>query len=126
LFEQVNRPGIMSPWEVRCHIAFLQEHLAPDQPVKAAFDRLEKFAAGWTAAWARFGGSETGLPFYRQLLARAEQDLLLNRSAEVKLRNEVPLSLALSELIFKVALPGPPVNKPLAASMPQLGQRLAS
>jgi hypothetical protein len=105
LFEQVNYPKIMSPWELRCHLAYLADHCPADPRRDASFARLDRFASGWAAAWARFGESEQGIATYRGLIAALQKDLLAR--GDIKLSNQVPLSRALNELIFQIALPQP-------------------
>jgi quercetin dioxygenase-like cupin family protein len=104
-YERINAPGIMSPWEIRCHIAFLAQHTPPGPLLDKACRRLEKFASGWAAAWAQFGPSEEGLVGYARLVASARSDLQAMGIAELKLRNKVPFELALGELVFAPALP---------------------
>ncbi len=55
LFEKVNSPKVMSPWEMRCHLAFTRENSGSDPRVLAILDRVEMFIDSWAANWARFG-----------------------------------------------------------------------
>ena len=43
LFEKLNSPKVMSPWEMRCHLAFTREHAGSDPQVLAVLDRVEQF-----------------------------------------------------------------------------------
>ena len=108
LFEQVNAPGIMSPWEIRCHIAFIADEAAPAPGLDQVMKRLDRFALAWTAAWAAYGPSEAGLDDYRRLLAATQQDLASLGADTLQLRNEVPVLRQLAQLIFNVALPRAP------------------
>lgn len=117
-FEHARPPKTMSPWEVGSHIAYIREHMAPGPRVAAAFERLDRFLAGWTALWGEYGEAETAVPAYRQLIAALRQDLVASGGAGLPLTNEVPLMRALDELVFQVALPAAP-------AIPQ-AQRLAS
>lgn len=118
-FERINTPEIMSAWEVRCHIDFLVRQ-APAAPQLAAVnDCLERFAAGWAAAWARFGTSHEGLGLYRELIVRVKDDLRRSGADRILLKNAVPLYRTLDELIFMVAAPAGP-NPMTGAINPQL------
>lgn len=116
-FERVDMHRIMSPWEVRCHIAYLAEHLVPSPRVEPALNRLERFAAAWTSVWSEHEGAAAGLTEYRRLIAAARQDLVASGHGALPLRNQVPLLRALGELIFDIAAPDP---------APAAGVRLAS
>ena len=122
-FEHARTPGIMSPWEIRCHVAYLAENMVADPRVEAAFSRLERFVAGWAALWGEFGEADEAVPAYRALIAEVRQELLTNGGGDLPLRNQVPLMRALGELIFQIAIPASP-----QLARPQLvpGQRLAS
>ncbi|HEX8214692.1 MAG TPA: aspartyl/asparaginyl beta-hydroxylase domain-containing protein [Allosphingosinicella sp.] len=126
-YERVNTPTIMSPWEVRCHIDFIHEHMVPDPRLDSAFKRLDKFAYAWIGAWARYGEAEAGIPHYQRLIAGVQRDIAALGGGEMKLRNQIPLSTELLELIFKVAVPQQR-PKPVGFGAPQpLGaRRLAS
>jgi hypothetical protein len=104
LFEQVNVPQIMSPWEIRCHMAFISEHLEPDPRAEPVLRRLDKFEDAWAGAWARFGTSGEGIPTYRGLLSSVMQDLVTLGVTELSLRNELQLPLVLDQLIFQMAI----------------------
>jgi hypothetical protein len=116
-FERINSPTVMSPWEIRCHVAFLAEEAAPDPLLAAALGRIQRFVDAWAAVWARFGTDDQGLPAYRQLIAAAQRDLVQMGGGRLVLRNELQLLLVLDQLVFQMAL-APPA--------PAAGQRLAS
>lgn len=118
LFEQVNAPSVMSPWEVRCHLAFIAEQVEPHPELEAVMKRLDRFADGWAALWARFGTSEAGLADYRELAARAHADVDALGGKHIRLRNELDVSFVLDQLIFTMAVAEQP-----AATIPA---RLAS
>ena len=123
-FERQNAPRIMSPWEIRCHIAFLSEH-APAHPSRPAImRRLEKFADAWASTWAQFGPDDEGIPAYQRLIAPTQTDLKALGADALLLPNGVPLLRALGELIFTMAVPRAapvPLRQPVGAP-----QRLAS
>lgn len=113
-YERVNTPEIMSAWEVRCHIDFLVRQAPPAPQLGAVTDCLERFAAGWTAAWAQYGHSHDGLGRYRALIAGVRGDLRRCGADRILLKNAVPLYRTLDELIFMVAVtvgrPATPVS----------------
>lgn len=105
LFEKVNKPGVMTPWEVRSHIAFIAEEARPDPLLPAVLRRLDRFAAGWTGAWAQFGADAAGFDTYRALLASVQRDLDALGGGRLLLDNGIPVYRELALLIFTVALP---------------------
>jgi hypothetical protein len=120
LFERVESARIMSPWEVRCHLDYIADHLLPDTRADKALARLNRFASAWTALWARFSDRPDGLPHYHALIAATQRELLAG-GGDLKLSNHVPLSRALTELIFQ---PGAPAR--VSASLQGADTRLAS
>ena len=126
-FEQVNSPKVMSPWEMRCHVAFIAEQALPDPLLGAVLKRIDRFVDGWAAAWARFGESDEGLPAYRQLLDAARRDLSALGGGRLVLRNELALYLVLDQLVFQMALAPPrPAEAFRAAAVEEGERRLAS
>lgn len=103
-FEKVNSPAVMSPWEMRCHLAFVREHSDADEPIERVFDRTERFIDAWAAAWARFGPDEQGRPTYMQLLHEVTSDLAPAAAQNLQIKNRMPLLRMLHELIFQTAL----------------------
>lgn len=116
LFEQVNAPKVMSPWEIRCHLAFVAEQVEPHPELEAVTRRLDKFADAWAALWARFGPSDAGLAEYRQLAARSRAEVDALGAKTIRLRNELDLGFVLDQLIFIMAV----------ADQPAVPARLAS
>ncbi|HEX9963355.1 MAG TPA: aspartyl/asparaginyl beta-hydroxylase domain-containing protein [Allosphingosinicella sp.] len=104
-FEQVNSPGLMSPWEVKSHVALIAAEAEPGPLVDAVVKRLGRFEAGWEAAWAQYGPSQAGLGEYRRLLIEVQMDLDGLGGGKLRLRNGVSLYRQLALLIFNVALP---------------------
>ena len=120
VFERLNAPKVMSPWEIRCHLAFIAGHASPDPLSGKVMDRLERFADAWAALWARFGEGDEGLPDYRALVAAIKQELAGLGGARLELDNELKLYFVLDQLIFLNAV------APLAVPQSPAGQRLAS
>ncbi|MEO6198795.1 MAG: aspartyl/asparaginyl beta-hydroxylase domain-containing protein [Sphingomicrobium sp.] len=115
-FEQVNAPRAMSPWEVRGHLAFIDSHVGEHPARQAVFKRLDKFADGWAALWAQYGTSDAGLPSYRERIDTARADLQALGYSDIKLDNELQLSVVLDQLIFIPAIAAPAVRPTLAAT----------
>lgn len=98
-FERENLPLVMSPWEVRQHVAFLLDEAQPSPDL----DRLDKeilrpFAANWHAQWAKHGVRATGFEDYAALRGGLLQ--ALQPYSELRLRNGVPLVLALRAIVL--------------------------
>lgn len=125
VFERVNSPEVMSPWEIRCHLAFLAEQAVPDALLEPVQRRLERFVDAWAAAWARFGTDPEGLPAYRSLIETAKRELVALGGARLLLRNELQLLMVLDQLVFQMAM-APPAEPLRQAASEEAGQRLAS
>ena len=121
LFENVNSPKVMSPWEMRCHLAFVRQQAGEQADLTPVLDRADRFLDDWAAAWARFGDSEEGLPVYSQLLEHVRKDAAALGADRLQLPNELILGRVLEELIFVVAI-GRQAARP-ANAPPQIGQR---
>ena len=106
-FERVNSPKVMSPWEMRCHLAFVREHAGAHTQGATVLRRVEEFIDDWAAAWARFGTDEDGRPEYERLLEKVRTQLALLGAREIKLHNKVPLARLLEQLILVNALADP-------------------
>jgi hypothetical protein len=103
-FEQFNSPRVMSPWEMRCHLAFLAEHAVPDPLLHRVFDTVECFIDDWAAAWAVYGTDESGRPTYSSLLTKLRRDLSGIRGEHLMTKNDWPLYASLSSFLLQVAL----------------------
>jgi hypothetical protein len=106
-FESFNVPVVMSPWELREHIAFLlndAEHGPQLAPIQIA---LQRFARCWHALWSCHGTDPEGFPRYRELLERTQQELIGKGIGQIPLRNGGRLMQALNAHVFTVALNGP-------------------
>jgi hypothetical protein len=122
-FETMNSPQVMTPWEIRCHVDYLAEHVVPDPALGPVMKRIERFISGWQAAWARFGAADEGLPTYRDLLTKARGDLVPLAGTRIVLRNKAPLLYGLDALIFSTALARD--ERPAAAPAEPLRKRAA-
>jgi hypothetical protein len=109
-FEQVNAPNIMSPWEVRCHLAFVTGELNPDPKPDTILKRLDRFADAWAALWARFGDA-AGHADYRRLIMETRSELERLEAKSLTLRNELDLPFVLDQLIFLMAVAEQPASR---------------
>lgn len=108
-FEQYNYPTVMSPWELRCHFDELLA-LAIDSPLLSPVRRrLDRFVAGWSAAWTQFQSDDAGLPSYRALLAALRADLEAIGGGAITLTNERPLYHMLDRFVFDNLMASPRV-----------------
>jgi hypothetical protein len=123
-FEQFNAPSIMSPWEIRCHLAYILEHAVDHPRLAEARERLERFADVWAAAWAQFGPSYQGVPVYRKLLVEVHGDIARIAGDEIELTNTVLLRTVLDSLILVPALSDQIVSGGVTTTVSR--QRLAS
>ncbi|MBA3511724.1 aspartyl/asparaginyl beta-hydroxylase domain-containing protein [Sphingomonas sp.] len=122
MFEQHNAPKVMSPWEIRGHIAFLAGEAQPHPALEQVMKRLDKFADAWASLWAQFADSEQGRAGYIDLARRSRRDIQALGADQVLLKNELDLAFVLDQLVFIMAVAAP-ATPPLRAAG---GQRLAS
>lgn len=124
-YERVNRPRIMSPWELATIAAWLEAEVEREaigsieqrEHVQAALSVLTQ---DWRSLWSAFGASGEGIDEYRSLLARflAQIDAAGNG---LTFANEVALSTAARSLIGEVAL-----NAAVASANPRRTPRNAA
>jgi hypothetical protein len=106
-FERVNSPKVMSPWEMRCHLAFTREQSGSDAKTVRVLDHVEKFIDAWAAVWAQFGTDDAGRPEYEKLLKDVRGSLATMGIANMEMPNKIPLARMLEQLIFLLALAHP-------------------
>lgn len=103
LFENFNSPKVMSPWEMRCHIAFIAEQAEQGPALDRVLRQLERFGDNWAALWSHFGTADEGVPEYWALLSRTETSIKSDAEA-VPLHNELTFWTVLEQLVFATAL----------------------
>lgn len=103
-FERINVPEIMSPWEVRCHVAFLDGHVVPHPSLPAVASRTERFIQDWTALWAEFGDLTSAGAQYAAILNQARRDLLGLGAANIPLTNGTSYQHIFDRLIAEAAI----------------------
>jgi hypothetical protein len=103
-FESENVPDVMTPWEMRAHVAFALSESLQHRNTPAIQHRLLTFVRDWHGVWSACGERREGWPRYRALLDAARRDLQALGAAEVSLANTTLLSQALDAWVFQVAL----------------------
>ena len=103
-FEQLNRPAVMSPWEMRHHLDYVLDHAPPETHGGIVGRRLDRFVTNWQAAWSRFGTSDDGLPTYGALIEGMRNELRSLNADQVVLRNNQPLGSVVDALILNNAV----------------------
>lgn len=107
-YERVNRPRVMTPWELATIAAWLEAEIEREAPgteaaraqVRAA---LAVLTQDWRSLWSAYGASGEGIAEYRALLDR----LLTDTSAAAEglhFSNKVAVYTALRSLIDEAAL----------------------
>jgi hypothetical protein len=107
LFEQVNIPKVMSSWEMRSHIAFIESAAQPHPKLDAVRRRLDKLVFDWEAVWAAHADPQDGLPSFFHVLQQAAQDLSRLDGTRICLSNDLPFYYVLAKLVFEVAVSQP-------------------
>jgi hypothetical protein len=99
-FERVNSPRVMSPWEIRAHLAFLAQHALPNPLLGPVLKRLDDFASDWAAVWAEHETDEGGWSDYVGLLDGLKLDLTTIGGGSVQLKNRLSLYLVLDHMVL--------------------------
>jgi hypothetical protein len=113
LYEKLNSPKVMSPWEIRCHVELVKGMAEPSPLLERIIDRLDKFIYEWGAAWAAFGPNDQGLPTYHRLLAAVVRDLQALGGQKLLLSNDLPVYHVLERLVFSMAIGAPDQQPPV-------------
>jgi hypothetical protein len=125
-FERINAPVIMSPWEMRVHIAFIASYAEPHPLLEPVLKRIERFVDDWAAVWAQYGTEEAGWPSYDALLNRVKRDLVAIGAPALMLRNKLQLLQALDHIVLVMAMDGASAQRGLKQSGEIRAERLAS
>lgn len=102
-FENFNAPKVMSPWEMRVHIANLADRSQKGPALESLLKSLDRFVDGWAALWSRFGSADQGLQSYADYLAIARETLKPGAEA-VTLDNDLPFYTAFDQAVLVMAL----------------------
>jgi hypothetical protein len=103
-FEQINAPLVMSPWEMKEHVAYIASWTDPQPVLDAVMKVLDRFIMSWSGTWARYGASEAGLAFYLEHLAEVRARLTEFGGADVPLRNGKMLLKSVDRFILDNAI----------------------
>jgi hypothetical protein len=103
-FEQINAPAIMSPWEMKAHIAYLAEWTDPQPGLSEIMAVMDRFVMAWSGSWAHHGTSDTGVPTYTRHLEDVRAAIAALRTPRVMMRNGQPLLTSAEQFIFKHAI----------------------
>jgi uncharacterized protein (TIGR03032 family) len=119
VIEQVNRPPVISPWEMELAFAALIRDLedVPDETVNRLRGTFSLVIRAWRNAWARFGDAPEGLPTYTTLRDQA-MEALANAGGKITLPNGAGFLQAVSEHAL-IAQPRAGVQ-PQPAAQPQV------
>jgi len=103
-FEQVNAPPVMSPWEMKAHVAYIADWTDQQPGLSEAMVVLDRFIMVWSGTWARYGISEPGLPHYLAHLTEVRAALAELDGPEVRMRNGRPLLGSVDQFILTNAI----------------------
>ena len=107
LFEHTNVPSVMTPWEMRSHIAFLLDRCEPSGALQPIRYELERLIDRWTAAWARWGDAPARYPDYLQIVLESRDNLRALGADQIQLSNKMPLLHCLRQIVFLMAVERP-------------------
>jgi hypothetical protein len=125
-YERVNSPQVMSPWEIRSHVAFLAGHALAHPLLAPVLKRLDDFVADWGAVWAEREAGAEGWPQYFRLLHELKADLAKSGGGAIQLKNSLRFFLVLDHMVLLSLFADPEAVMAKAAETDGLRQRLAS
>jgi hypothetical protein len=107
-YESINRPLVMSPWELATIAAWLEaeverEQLGTPDVREALRANLAQLTQDWRSLWSAFGAREESRGEYRNVLERFLASLP-TASEDLHFSNRVALATALKSLIGEAAL----------------------
>ena len=102
-FESENLPEVMTPWEMRAHIAFALSEALPHQNMPCCSSDCLRSCGTGTGYGRHAAKRHESWPRYRALLDAARRDVLA-LGGEMVLGNTVGLMPALDAWVFNVAL----------------------
>ena len=121
-FEQINTPAVMSPWEMKAHVAYITGW-TDEQPGRDEVSQiLDRFLMAWGGSWARYGTSDEGLPQYLRHLAEVRQALAALTGPQVMMRNDWPMVDSLHRYVLAYAVDPAKLRELQAAARAQQPQ----
>ncbi|MGB0133081.1 sulfotransferase [Dokdonella sp.] len=115
VYESVNLPTVMSPWELRDHLNFLIAESNPHPQLGAVQQCCAKLSARWLALWAEHGDAEKGWPAFRAALDPFGQEMK-QLGQSITLRNGSGFLMALAPMVLRAALDDRPKTAGVSAA----------
>ncbi|HET7202465.1 MAG TPA: sulfotransferase [Steroidobacteraceae bacterium] len=103
VMEAVNIPTVMSPWEMRAHLAALFAEAEPSPQLQRLGQATNRFVTAWRALWAVHGESDAGEPEYRDAIDRYHAQLV-QLGTGVVIKNGAPLIKTIESGVLKPAI----------------------
>ena len=103
-YEHVNAPSVMSPWEMKSHVAYLIGWMDEEPRLESIQRILDRFIMAWGGTWARFETSDEGLPHYIRHLQEVHSELQTLRTKPMLMRNGWGLLDSLTRFVFANAI----------------------
>lgn len=103
VFESINVPQVMTPWELRNHVQFILENVEPHPDLAAVQRQAARFVIEWQALWARHGEGRDGWPRYREALDAFARRMEA-QAKPLRLVNGMRFMATLRSMVLGVAL----------------------
>jgi len=103
VFESINVPQVMTPWELRNHVQFILDHVEPHPQLAVVQRQAARFVVGWQALWARYGEDREGWPAYREALNAFIENMQAH-AVPLRLVNGMGFMNTLRSMVLGVAL----------------------
>ncbi|QIK78151.1 aspartyl/asparaginyl beta-hydroxylase domain-containing protein [Sphingomonas piscis] len=116
LFEQVNAPEVMSPWEIKSHIAYIFDWMDDDPKLTPVQQILDRFVTGWAGVWAVYGTNDSGIVAYLRLIKEVREQLARSGGKELMMRNGWPMLDSLQRYVLGNAVLPAKVQRFVAAA----------
>jgi len=123
-FEQINAPVVMSPWEIKTHVAYIAEWTDVQPGLGEIMAILDRFIMVWAGTWAAYGPSEEGLPIYARHLDDVRAALSAFDGPRVMMRNGPALLNSIERFILAHAIAPAVLQRLRGGSGPALPFRM--
>src|SRR4249919_1052764 len=101
--ETVNVPAVMSPWELKSHIALLFADVEPHANLQRLRALTQRFTRAWQGLWFQYGDAPAGRDEFRRLLANYIADAR-PLAEPIRLKNELNWYGAMQVMIGRSAV----------------------